>query len=234
MRAKMRVILAWPFYGVLGLFYAGLAVLLMPFFTVSFVEVLKTAGVYTVAAVALGISITVLSLATSPVNIVIYTLTRREYLPVVDYVVVFGIPIPLPKVAMREEKSYIAVNLGGAVIPLAVATFLATKFFSPLLLASILIAALLTHAVSRVVPNVGVVTPALAPPIIAVLSALIAGGGPVATYITAVYGTIIGADVLNIKKVLAYKPPFVSIGGAGVFDGIYLSGVVATALSGLF
>nr|WP_309544014.1 DUF1614 domain-containing protein [Pyrobaculum aerophilum] len=66
------------------------------------------------------------------------------------------------------------------------------------------------------------------------LSALIAGGGPVATYITAVYGTIIGADVLNIKKVLAYKPPFVSIGGAGVFDGIYLSGVVATALSGLF
>jgi Predicted membrane protein len=56
----------------------------------------------------------------------------------------------------------------------------------------------------------------------------------VATYITAVYGAIIGADVLNMKKVLRHRPPFVSIGGAGVFDGIFLSGVLAVLLSRLF
>jgi Predicted membrane protein len=230
----MRVVIALPFHGLLGILYAGLAVLLTPFFMFSFVEVLRAVGMHPLAALLLGASVTFLSLATSPVNLVVYTLSRRQYMPVVDYVVVFGIPVPVPRIVFREEKSYIAINVGGAVIPLAVATYLAAHVFSPALLAAVAIASILIYAVSRVVPYVGVVTPALAPPIIAALSALIAGGGPVATYITAVYGTIIGADVLNMEKVLRYKPPFVSIGGAGVFDGIFLSGVLAVLLSKLF
>jgi uncharacterized membrane protein len=230
----MRIIIAWPFYGALGVLYAGLAVLLMPFFTLSFVDVLRTSGMHIIAALLLGSSITLLSLAASPVNIVVYSFSRREYLPVVDDVVVFGIPVPIPRVVFREDRSYLAVNLGGAVVPLAVATYLMAQFFRLELLASIAAASVLINAVSRVVPNVGVVTPSLAPPVIAVLSALPAGGGPVATYVTAVYGTIIGADLLNLRRVLRHKPPFVSIGGAGVFDGIFLSGVVAALLSKLF
>jgi uncharacterized membrane protein len=230
----MRVVIALPFHGLLGILYAGLAVLLMPFFMFSFVEVLRAVGMHPLAALLLGASVTFLSLATSSVNLVVYTLSRRQYMPVVDYVVVFGIPVPVPRIVFREEKSYIAINVGGAVIPLAVATYLAAHVFSPALLAAVAIASILIYAVSRVVPHVGVVTPALAPPIIAALSAFIAGGGPVATYITAVYGTIIGADVLNMEKVLRYRPPFVSIGGAGVFDGIFLSGVLAVLLSRLF
>ncbi|ABL88980.1 protein of unknown function DUF1614 [Pyrobaculum islandicum DSM 4184] len=229
----MRIVIALPFYGVFGIFYAGLAVLLMPFFTASFTEILTAAGMHSIAAVLIATSVTFLSLATSPINVVVYTLSRRRYIPVVDYVVVFGMPIPMPRIALQEEKSYIAVNVGGAVIPLAVATYLLAKYHSPALLLSIMLASALIYAVSRVVPNVGVVTPAFAPPIIAALSALLAGGGPVATYITAVYGTIVGADLLNIKKVLSHRPPFMSIGGAGVFDGIYLSGVVSTLLSKL-
>jgi uncharacterized membrane protein len=230
----MRVVIVLPFHGLLGILYAGLAVLLMPFFMFSFVEVLRAVGMHPLAALLLGASVTFLSLATSSVNLVVYTLSRRQYMPVVDYVVVFGIPVPVPRIVFREEKSYIAINVGGAVIPLAVATYLAAHVFSPALLAAVAIASILIYAVSRVVPYVGVVTPALAPPIIAALSAFIAGGGPVATYITAVYGTIIGADVLNMEKVLRYRPPFVSIGGAGVFDGIFLSGVLAVLLSRLF
>ncbi len=230
----MKVVIALPFYGLLGILYASLAVLLTPFFMFSFVDVLRSIGMHPLAALLLGASVTFLSLATSPVNLVVYTLSRRQYMPVVDYVVVFGIPVPVPRIVFREEKSYIAINVGGAVIPLAVATYLAAHVFSPALLAAVAIASILIYAVSRVVPHVGVVTPALAPPIIAALSALIAGGGPVATYITAVYGTIIGADVLNMEKVLRYRPPFVSIGGAGVFDGIFLSGVLAVLLSRLF
>ncbi|NAZ34162.1 MAG: DUF1614 domain-containing protein [Pyrobaculum sp.] len=230
----MRVVIAFPFYGVLGILYAGLAVLLLPFFMFSFVDVLKSVGMHLLAALLLGSSVTFLSLATSPINVVVHTLSRRQYVPVVDYVVVFGMPIPTPRIVFQEERSYIAVNVGGAAVPLAVATYLAAHVFSPALLAAVAVASILIYAVSRVVPNVGVVTPALAPPIIAALSALIAGGGPVATYITAVYGTIIGADVLNMKKVLRHRPPFVSIGGAGVFDGIFLSGVLAVLLSRLF
>ncbi|MEM4022924.1 DUF1614 domain-containing protein [Pyrobaculum sp.] len=229
----MRIVIAWPFHGIFGILYAGLAVFLLPFFTFSFADLLKSAGAPTLVAALLGMSLTLLSLVTSPVNLVVYTLSRRQYIPVVDYVVVFGMPIPIPRVALREEKSYIAVNLGGAVIPLAVAAYLLHLFYTPMLVVSIAVAAFLTNAVSRVVPNVGVVTPALAPPIIATLSALLAGGGPAATYITAVFGTIIGADVMNLGKVLRHRPPFVSIGGAGVFDGIFLSGVVATLLANL-
>mgnify|MGYP000676687146 FL=1 len=230
----MRIIIALPFYGVLGILYVGLAVLLLPFFMFSFVDVLRSVGMHPIAALLLGSSVTLLSLATSPINVVVHTLSRRRYVPVVDYVVVFGMPIPMPRIAFQEERSYIAVNMGGAAIPLTVATYLAAHVFSSAMLAAVAVASILIYAVSRVVPNVGVVTPALAPPIIAALSALIAGGGPVATYITAVYGTIIGADVLNMKKVLRHRPPFVSIGGAGVFDGIFLSGVLAVLLSRLF
>jgi len=229
----MKIVIALPFYGPLGIFYALLAILMMPFFAASFAKVLTSVGVHPIAAVVLALSVTLLSLLTSPVNVVVYTASRRHYVPVVDTVVVFGIPFPVPRVAVHEERSYVAVNVGGAVIPLAVATYLFAKVPSAALLASIAVASLLVNAVSRVVRGVGVVTPAFAPPLIAVLSALIAGGGPVATYITAVYGTIIGADLLNMGKVLRDMPPLVSIGGAGVFDGIFLSGALAVALSAL-
>ena len=122
----MRIIIATPFYGVLGILYAGLAVLLLPFFMFSFVDVLRSAGMHPIAALLLGSSVTLLSLATSPVNVVIYTLSRRQYIPVVDYVVVFGMPIPMPRIVLQQEKSYIAINVGGALIPLAVATYLAS------------------------------------------------------------------------------------------------------------
>lgn len=230
----MRVILALPFHGFLGLLYLGLAVLLMPFFAFTFAEVLKASGLHPLPAYLTAASLTLLSLVASPVNLVVYTFSRRSYAPVVEYITVFGMPIPIPRVVLYEERSYLAVNVGGALIPLAVATYLLVNFFTVKLAASILAASILIYLVSRVVPAVGVVTPAVAPPLIALLAALPAGGGPVVTYITAVYGTIIGADLLNLKKILKYRPPLMSIGGAGVFDGIFLSGVLATLLSTIF
>ncbi|ACB40213.1 DUF1614 domain-containing protein [Pyrobaculum neutrophilum] len=229
----MRVVVALPFHGVFGVIYAALAAALAPLSAAAMVDVLKATGIHPAAALLIAMSMTFFSLAASPINVVVYTVSRRHYIPVVDYVVVLGIPIPVPRVALHEEKSYIAVNVGGAVVPLAVATYLLAKIYSPHLVAAIAAASLLTYSVSRVIPSVGVVTPAFAPPIIAALSALIAGGGPAATYVTAVYGTIIGADLMNMRKILSHRPPLVSIGGAGVFDGIYLSGLLATLLSKL-
>ncbi|MEM3327145.1 MAG: DUF1614 domain-containing protein, partial [Thermoproteus sp.] len=48
-----------------------------------------------------------------------------------------------------------------------------------------------------------------------------------------VYGTLLGADIYNIKKILTQMPPLASIGGAGVWDGVYLTGILAATL-GLF
>ncbi|MEM0369409.1 MAG: DUF1614 domain-containing protein [Pyrobaculum sp.] len=230
----MRVVIALPFHGILGIIYASSAVLLTPFFAFTFAEILKAAGVSNISAYLMATSITLLSLSLSPVNVVIYTFTKRHFIPTVDYIYVMGIPIPIPRVALREEKSYLAINIGGAVVPFIIATYLLLYFANPLLYLSIAVASILIYLISKVIPTVGVVTPAFAPPIIALITSLPTGGGPAAAYIIAVYGTIIGADLFNLRKILKHRPPFMSIGGAGVFDGIFLSGVIAVILSKLF
>jgi len=45
-------------------------------------------------------------------------------------------------------------------------------------------------------------------------------------------GTLLGADLLHLREIRKY-PGIISIGGAGVFDGIFLTGIVAVFLSGL-
>ncbi|MBD3208233.1 MAG: DUF1614 domain-containing protein, partial [Candidatus Nealsonbacteria bacterium] len=41
----------------------------------------------------------------------------------------------------------------------------------------------------------------------------------------------IGADLLNLRKIMHYGG-LMSIGGAGVFDGVFLVGVISALLSG--
>jgi uncharacterized membrane protein len=44
---------------------------------------------------------------------------------------------------------------------------------------------------------------------------------------------LIGADLMNLGKVSSLGAPVASIGGAGKFDGIFLTGVVAVLLTGI-
>jgi uncharacterized membrane protein len=44
-------------------------------------------------------------------------------------------------------------------------------------------------------------------------------------------GTLIGADLLNIGRLGELGAPVASIGGAGTFDGIFLTGIVAVLLA---
>ncbi|MCH7552064.1 DUF1614 domain-containing protein, partial [Patescibacteria group bacterium] len=46
-------------------------------------------------------------------------------------------------------------------------------------------------------------------------------------------GVLIGADLLRLPKVMKGEVGIMSIGGAGVFDGIFLVGIVAALLAGL-
>ena len=50
-------------------------------------------------------------------------------------------------------------------------------------------------------------------------------------YISCSLGTLIGADVLNLDKIRGLGAPVASIGGAGTFDGIFLTGIVAVLLA---
>jgi len=41
---------------------------------------------------------------------------------------------------------------------------------------------------------------------------------------------LIGTDLMNLHKIKQIKSTFVSIGGAGVFDGIFLTGILSALL----
>jgi uncharacterized membrane protein len=60
--------------------------------------------------------------------------------------------------------------------------------------------------------------------------------GPIA-YVSGSLGVLLGADVVRIGNILSYNPSgfaFASIGGAGVFDAIFLVGVLAVTIDVIF
>ncbi len=188
-------------------------------------------------------------IASSPIlsffNVVVGELrVPNAYRAVVEmeYVVVYGIPVPVPRVRVVEATTLLAVNIGGALVPALTALILLVAAASrggvavPATL-SIVVTALVTYKFSRVVEGVGIVVPALIPPLTGALaSVILLGPGPEAAavaYASGVYGSLIGADVLRLWKDLdRINAPVVSIGGAGVFDGVFLSGVLASLLAG--
>jgi uncharacterized membrane protein len=46
-------------------------------------------------------------------------------------------------------------------------------------------------------------------------------------------GTLLGADVLNLGKIQALGAPVASIGGAGTFDGIFMTGILSVLMASL-
>jgi uncharacterized membrane protein len=50
-------------------------------------------------------------------------------------------------------------------------------------------------------------------------------------YVSGVLGTLIGADLGHLKDISKSGPKIASIGGAGTFDGIFLSGIIAAILA---
>ncbi len=135
----------------------------------------------------------------------------------------------------QKEIEGVAINLGGALIPLGISLYLLTKTSNifPILL-SLFFMIIISKTFSKVIPGRGIVLPALIPPIFAALFALIfAPSNPApCAYVSGTLGTLIGADLLNLHKVKRY-PGLISIGGAGVFDGIFLTGIVAVFLTAI-
>jgi len=139
----------------------------------------------------------------------------------------------------RIKTQGIAINLGGAVIPVLISFYFLylgwRQGFSlePVLIAIILMI-IISKFLARIIPGRGIALPFFIPPLFAVLFALILSPGFVApcAFISGILGTLIGADLLNLRKVQRISPGFLSIGGAGVFDGIFLVGMVSALLAG--
>ena len=136
----------------------------------------------------------------------------------------------------RAQATGLAINVGGAIVPDGVSAYLLTQVPSlwQVLLATALIA-VVSKLMARTVPDVGIVLPMFIPPVLAAVFALILAyrfAAPCA-YVAGTIGTLVGADILNLHK-LQKLGGVASIGGAGVFDGIFLVGIVSVLLTALF
>ena len=199
---------------------------------------------------AIALAMVLLSMVLSFVNVVIAEVPRRVLVPEIDYVSFFGIYYPVPRLRLVESKTVIAVNVGGALIPLSISLLMISFMTaSPRALEALLVEALtialvslISYSSSRIVPGLGIVVPALVPPLVAALSVVTLSSmlsvvelAPALAYSGAVIGALIGADVMNlVKNFDKLQSPLISIGGAGTFDGIYLSGMMALFLTLLF
>ncbi len=138
----------------------------------------------------------------------------------------------------KIEAHYVAINLGGAIIPSLLSfyfLFLAKiqGFELTPIIKAIALMAVVSKIFAKVIPGKGVVLPAFIPPIFSALFALILAPELTApcAFIAGVLGTLIGADLLNLNKIQRYSG-YISIGGAGVFDGIFLVGIISALISG--
>jgi uncharacterized membrane protein len=148
----------------------------------------------------------------------------------------FGMRYIIPMV--REwQGTTVAVNVGGAVVPVILSLYLLVKNkFYGRALAGVILVTIVVHMVSYPVRGLGIAEPLFVPPIVATAAGLLFGrkSAPALAYISGTLGTIIGADLLNLDKITGLEAPIVSIGGAGTFDGIFLTGIVAVLLAALF
>jgi uncharacterized membrane protein len=179
-------------------------------------------------------SLLVLCLMGSYINIPVAELPAQHVLAgqIVDY---FGIEYQVP-VLINHPGTVIAVNLGGAVIPFFLSVYLLLKH--GLFVQSVVgigIVALAVHLMAHPVPGVGIAVPIFIPPLITAVVAVLLSrwrAAPLA-YISGSLGTLIGADLMNLGKIRGLGAPVASIGGAGKFDGIFLTGIVAVLFAGI-
>jgi len=172
------------------------------------------------------------------INIPLLKLKTRIPMVHEAFVSWFGATYRIPHVEYGEAVTTVAVNVGGALIPTAVSIYLLSRAsFSTVILSiiGVLAVAVITHAVARPVKGVGIATPAFIPPIAAAVAAfvLMPMAPKTIAYVAGTLGTLIGADLLNLQKIPKLGAPVASIGGAGTFDGVFLSGIIAVLLVGL-
>lgn len=138
--------------------------------------------------------------------------------------------IPLKRV---QRSTVVAMNVGGGVIPVALALYQFSQGNSISILLATAIVTIVSYYAARVVPGIGIQMNPLLAPLAAAVSAMLlvpTHAAPVA-FASGVLGTLIGADLLHLKDIQSMSSGVLSIGGAGVFDGIALCGLFALLLS---
>lgn len=190
-------------------------------------------------------------------NIVTISFSKLGLSPESAFILLFAmllgstinIPISRQRIAYRSARPYymhfffyvpppvthqvVTVNVGGAIIPVCFAFYLLP--LAPLLSTVVVTAVvvMVTKWLARPVAGMGITMPFWIPPLFSAgLALLLSRDNPApVAYISGVLGALIGADLLNWPSFRKLGAQVVSIGGAGVFDGIFLTGIVAALIA---
>jgi len=218
--------LAWPFFAMLvGLFL--IVVVLIQINVLRYVYARLGISSSTALLLLLG------SLIGSYINIPVWEFPERAVQSGRD-VILLGMRYYVVPRVVEWPGTVIAVNVGGAVIPTLLSLYLLAK--NDLWIRGIVTIAIVTvivHMLAYPVPGVGIAVPIFVPPVAtAIVAVLIARQHAAAlAYVGGSLGTLVGADLLNLDVVRGLGAPVASIGGAGTFDGIFLTGIMAVLLA---
>lgn len=224
---------ALPFFIVLLLIVILLWPILFSLYAGSIVSVFAKLGF----SPAVGYALFWAALIGSTINIPVKKIRSDEPIVTQKEVSFYGIRYVIP--VTEERETTIAINLGGAIIPVGISVYELSRllaegkiwlFFASII--AVVIVAAVCHHFAKPVKGVGIAIPTFIPPLTATAAALILAfhSPAVVAYVGGTIGTLIGADLMNLDKISELGAPVASIGGAGTFDGIFLTGVLAVLL----
>lgn len=178
------------------------------------------------------LAVLLLSWFGSHINIPLVEIPPRGVMAECEFLF-FGMKYVIPTV-VDAPGTVIAINVGGALIPSVLSIYLTIK--NKLYLTSLLGVtgvAWAIHLMASPVPGTGIAVPVFIPPLVTTAVALLLSriyAAPLA-YICGSLGTLIGGDLLNLGHVQNLGTPVASIGGAGMFDGVFITGLLAMVLA---
>ena len=217
----------------------------LPFFSILagifvFLVVLLQIGILRYAYMRIGISaraamlILLCSLVGSYFNIPVAEFPEQQVMSGQE-INFFGMHYMVP-VVVDWPGTIVAVNVGGALIPSLISFYLLVRhrLWVRGLLAIAAVSAV-CHFLAKPIAGMGIALPIFVPAIASALVGMLLSfrrAAPLA-YIGGSLGALVGADLLNLDRVHGLSAPVVSIGGAGTFDGVFLTGILAVLLASL-
>ncbi len=219
--------LPWPLYALLFIVLGVLSI----FIQIGIIRyVYARLGISSATAMVLLLA----SLLGSYLNIPVAHLAGETVL-VDERYDIFGMEFTMPT-AVDWPGTIIAINLGGAVIPIMLSLYLLARkrIWLPGIVATAVVSAV-CYRLATPVQGAGITIPVFIPPLTAcAFSCLLAWSeAPAVAYVSGSLGTLIGADLMNLGRIQQLGTPVASIGGAGTFDGIFITGIFAVVLASI-
>lgn len=224
----------------LHMIYLPVSLLLFLLFVLflPFVWLVLTIDVVQLAAAKLGftpqvaLALLVLVILGSTINIPLYRMDSLVH-GMDDFLMYYqrqfwGIPL----LKMRQTK-VVALNVGGGLIPIILAVYQFRQANPAAILLITSVVTVVCFYAAHIVPGIGITMNPLLAPLTAALTAMLFGmsHAPATAFAGGILGTLIGADLLHLRDITAMSGGVLSIGGAGVFDGIALCGLFALLLT---